>query len=265
VSGERQEPRFDASVPNIARMYDYWLGGKDNYAADREAAEQIVKISHGWIRHDARLNRAFLGRAVRTMAAAGVRQFLDLGSGLPTKENVHEVARSVDPGARVVYVDYDPVVTAHGKALLARSEGIGFVQADVREPDEILAHEVVKELIDFSKPVGLLAVAVLHFVSDEEDPWAILERLRRPLVSGSFLAVSHLEKDSYPKIIDQSKEVYKTTSSGFAVRDRDEIGRMFEGFELLEPGLTHPAKWRPDDPIETAETFARLVGVGVMP
>ncbi|WP_225993672.1 SAM-dependent methyltransferase [Actinomadura rudentiformis] len=255
---------FDATVPNAARMYDYWLGGKNNFAADRDAAEQIIKITHGWIRHDAHLNRAFLGRAVRTAATAGVRQFIDLGSGLPTQENVHEVAQRVDPAARVVYVDYDPVVTAHGQALLAGEDGVGFVQADIRKPEKILDDPIVHRLIDFDQPVGLLAVAVLHFVSDEDDPYGILAAFRSRLVPGSHLVVSHLEKDSYPKIIDRAQEVYRRVSTGFTVRDRDEISRMFEGFELLEPGLTHPAKWRPDDHIETAETFARLVGVGVM-
>ncbi|WP_406315931.1 SAM-dependent methyltransferase [Streptosporangium sp. NBC_01639] len=251
-----------ADTPNIARMYDYWLGGKDNFAADRRSAEEIVKISEGKVLRGVRLNRAFLGRAVRAAAEAGVRQFLDLGSGLPTQENVHEVAGS---GARVVYVDYDPVVASHAHAILAKSETVGFVQADLRKPAEILGHPTVRELIDFDEPVAFMFVSVLHFVDDGEDPHGIVARFRDAAAPGSHLILSHLSRDGFPQKMAQTEQVYQGASARLGARTHAEILGFFDGFELSEPGLVGPTEWRPGDGPPGTEKFAGLVGMGVRP
>ncbi|WP_214414503.1 SAM-dependent methyltransferase [Sphaerisporangium fuscum] len=249
-----------AGTANIARMYDYWLGGKDNFAVDRESAEEVVKISQGRVLRGVRLNRDFLGRAVRTAARAGVRQFLDLGSGLPTRENVHEVA---GPDARVVYVDYDPVVAAHGRALLATSQDVGFVHADLRRPGEILGHPTVRRLIDFAEPVAVMFVSVLHFVDDADDPRRIVGEYRDALVPGSHLILSHLAKDDFPDRMAATERVYEGASARLGARSREEILALFDGFELLEPGLVGPTEWNAPELALSAEKFAGLVGVGV--
>ncbi|MDP9862466.1 MULTISPECIES: SAM-dependent methyltransferase [Streptosporangium] len=249
-----------ADTPNIARMYDYWLGGKDNFAADRESAEEIVKISEGRVLRGVRLNRAFLGRAVRAAAEAGVRQFLDLGSGLPTRENVHEVA---GPGARVVYVDYDPVVASHAHAILARSDGVGFVQADLRRPAEILGHPTVREIVDFDEPLALLFVSVLHFVGDADGPHRVVADFRDAAAPGSHLILSHLSKDGFPQKMAATEQVYQGASARLGARTREEILAFFDGFELSEPGLVGPTEWRPGAGGAGPERFAGLVGMGV--
>ncbi|MEZ0074760.1 SAM-dependent methyltransferase [Planotetraspora sp. GP83] len=248
-----------AGTPNIARMYDYWLGGKDNFAADRESAEEIVRISDGRVLRGVRLNRSFLGRAVRTAAAAGVRQFLDLGSGLPTRENVHQVA---GPDARVIYVDSDPVVASHARAILVRSDNVEFVEGDLRHPREILGHPAVRRLIDFDEPVALMFVSVLHFVDDSEDPRGILAAYRDAVAPGSHLILSHLSKDAFPQKMAAAERVYEGANTRLGARTREEILGLFEGFEVLDPGLVGPAEWRPQGPWST-ERFAGLVGVGL--
>jgi hypothetical protein len=264
VSAQNPAPRgVDPSTPHIARMYDYWLGGKDNFAADREAAQKIVEISGGRVLRGVRLNRAFLRRAVRTATAAGVRQFLDLGSGLPTQDNVHQVA---GPGARVVYADYDPVVRAHGQALLAGVDGVAVIEADLRRPAEILEHPHVRELIDFGEPVAILFVAVLHFVHDEYDPAGLVARFGDAVASGSHLILSHLSRDAFPDKMAETEQVYERSSAGMVARPRAEILRFFDGFELLDPGLVGPTEWRPEDLNPwSGEKFAGLVGVGRKP
>jgi SAM-dependent methyltransferase len=247
-------------IPNIARMYDYWLGGKDNFAADRKSADEIVEISGGKVLRGVRLNRAFLGRAVRLAAASGVRQFLDLGSGLPTRENVHEAA---GPDSRVVYVDYDQVVAMHGHAILATSPGTGFVQADLRRPQEILEHPTVTSLLDFNEPVAVLFVSVLHFVDDAEDPAGLVATYGDALAPGSHLILSHLAKDDFPEKIARTEQIYQGASARLGARTRDEILAFFAGFDLLEPGLVGPAEWRPVDEFPSTEKFAGLVGAGV--
>ena len=254
---------LDTGSPNVARMYDYWLGGKDNFAADREAAERVVEISEGRVVRGVRLNRAFLRAAVRAAAEAGVRQFLDLGSGLPTQENVHEAAAAAAPGARTVYVDNDPVVCAHGRALLAGAGNVGFAEADLRRPDAVLGHPVVRDMIDFSAPVALLLVSVLHFVDDADDPHALVARYRDALAPGSRLILSHLATDAFPEQMARAEQVYEGASARLGARPSALIRRFFDGFELLPPGLTGPREWLEGGGTD-GERFAGLVGTGVL-
>jgi len=251
----------DPSTPNIARIYDAALGGKNNFAVDREIGEQIWAIVPGG-RRPALENRAFLRRAVRFLANEGIRQFLDLGSGLPTQGNVHEVAHEIAPDAKVVYVDYDPVAFAHSRALLSRTDNAIAIQADVRQPDGILTHPEVRSAIDFSKPVAVLMVAVLHVVLDEEDPAGIVARLRDAMAPGSYLVISHLTSTGQPpEGLERVKKLFEQVREPIAYRTDKEILALFEGFELLEPGLVPSPEWRPDqsDPHGTNEVLA---GVG---
>ncbi len=237
---------IDTTTANPARIYDALLGGKDHYPVDRAAAQAILKAAPQ-ARQGARQNRAFLQRAVRYLAEAGIRQFLDIGTGLPTQGNVHEVARQVAPDARVVYIDYDPVVHVHANALLANNSPTTLaVLADLREPEAILAHPQVQRLLDFTGPVGVLLVAVLHFIKDEEDPVGIVARLRDAMAPGSYLVVSHATGDFHPAQGAKVTEVYQQASAPLVLRRRQAIERFFDGFELVEPGLVQPVAWRPD-------------------
>lgn len=241
---------FDPNVPNIARIYDFMLGGKDNYAADRAAAEQIA-AAFPESPEGVRLNRAFLKQAVDYLAGeAGIRQFLDLGAGLPTQQNVHEVAQATAPDAHVVYVDIDPVVCVHGRALLSGTEGVAMVEADLREPKRILTEPAVRELIDFGRPAALMLVAVLHFVGDEA--YDVVATLRAALAPGSYLVISHmLDAEERKADGSQVKQVYSRSSAGLNLRTKDEILRFFDGFELLDNDLFLPP-----------ELFARFAGLG---
>ncbi|WP_240779446.1 SAM-dependent methyltransferase [Nonomuraea zeae] len=229
----------DPNIPNVARMYDYYLDGKDNFAADRAAAEQILKTFPD-TKQGARANRAFLRRAVRHVVDSGVRQIVDLGAGLPTQGNTHEIA----PEARVVYVDYDSVVCVHGRALLARQDNVDFLQADVREPDALL--DKLGDLVDFDQPVAFLMLAILHFIPDEQ-AYEIVRKLKDRSVPGSHLVISHAV-DSTPDTTPQALEIYRKATASLNIRDHDGILRFFDGYELAEPGLTYPNGWRPDDP-----------------
>jgi hypothetical protein len=247
---------INTSVPNPARIYDYFLGGKDNFLADREVAEQLVAIAPVAV-DVVEDNRAFLRRAVRVLTEeAGIRQFIDLGSGLPTQGNVHEVAQAIAPDARVLYVDNDAMVVAHSRALLAGDNTVA-IQADLRDPDRILDHPKVRELIDFGRPIGLLLIAILHFLPDEEDPVGIVRRFRDALPTGSCLAISHATKD-IPVRPDMSPEemaemgaraerLYQLTTATLVARTRAQVERFFDGFDLLDPGLVEIQRWRPDD------------------
>jgi len=247
---------INTSVPNPARIYDYLLGGKDNFPADREVAEQVLAIAPV-TREVVRDNRAFLRRAVGFLTReAGIRQFIDLGSGLPTQGNVHEIAQAIAPDARVVYVDNDAIVAAHSSALLAGDSTVA-IQADLREPDAILGHPEVGKLIDFDQPVALLLVAVLHFIPDHEDPLGIVARFRDGVAGGSYLTISHGTRD-VPERPDMSAEVmaemgarverlYQQTTTSIVTRTRAQVERFFDGFDLLEPGLVEIQLWRPDD------------------
>jgi SAM-dependent methyltransferase len=218
------------------------------------------------IRAMARANRAFLGRAVRFLAAAGIRQFLDIGSGIPTEGNVHEVAEDAAPGSHVVYADIDPVAVAHSKAILAGNQNAAIIDADLREPEKILTDDAAGGLIDFSQPTGLLLVAVLHCLSDSEDPWRIVATLREALAPGSYLVVCHATDESKPAVAHAFEKVYnRSVATQAHIRSRPEILRFFDGFDLVDPGLVFMPQWRPDSPADVPvdpSQFWCLVGVG---
>ncbi|MFG2054337.1 SAM-dependent methyltransferase [Micromonospora sp. NPDC048930] len=247
---EQPSSRIDPSVPHPARRYDYWLGGKDNFAADRRSGDAVAE-AYPAIRTTVIENRRFMHRATRYLAGtAGIRQFLDIGTGIPTSPNMHEVAQGVAPESRVVYVDNDPIVLAHARALLSSTpEGAtAYVDADLREPERILAHPDVRATIDFDRPVGLMLVAILHFLTDADDPYAITRRLVDALPSGSYLVVSHATIDLVPRDIAATAAPVTTTSMiDMAFRSRDEFGGFFDGLEFVEPGISPVTEWRPDD------------------
>ncbi len=245
MSQPDDRPGPDPAQPAAARIYDYLLGGKDNYAVDRAAAEKVLAIAPDQ-RRLARANRAFAIRATRALAAAGVSQFLDLGTGFPTSPSVHEAAREADPAARVVYVDHDPVVYAHNAALLASDDRVAAVQADIGQPAAILSHPEVTRLIDFARPVGVLCVAVLHLVPDSDQPAGIVARYRDALSAGSFLVLSQFASESSPEAMAELRAVAAGTPVQTYFRPLPAIRAFFAGFELLEPGLTWVEDWRPD-------------------
>jgi hypothetical protein len=246
--GETGPLPFDTSVAHQARIFDFLLGGKDNYAADRAAAEAVLQIYPETV-FAARGNRAFLGRAIRYLAAdAGIRQFLDIGTGIPTAGNTHEVAQAIAPESRVVYTDYDPVVLAHARALLTSGEAgaTEYIHADLRDTGTILAQ--AGQLLDFTKPVAVTLLAVLHVIPDADNPHAIVAKLTDALPPGSYLAISHGGTD----LVDRSKqESFQSTWNGkvqqrFAGRTREQVARFFTGLDLVEPGLVPVEQWRPD-------------------
>ncbi|MFE6775558.1 SAM-dependent methyltransferase [Streptomyces sp. NPDC057702] len=235
---------IDTSRPHPARMYDYYLGGKDNYEIDREAAERVIAMAPE-ARPSARANRQFLRRALQHVVARGVRQVIDIGTGIPTSPNTHEVARAVAPDVRVVYVDNDPIVATHAEAKLTNTPGTGFLLADARAPRHILGHPTVRELIDFDQPVAVLLLAVLHFVRDEEDPAALVATLRDALPAGSFLVLSHGTSD-FHRAGNDANEVYRAATASLHLRSRPAVEALFAGLDLLEPGVVQASRWRPD-------------------
>lgn len=256
---------LDLTRPSAARMYDYLLGGGHNFDADRRLAARVSGAHPGcW--DIARLNRGFLRRAVLELNAAGVRQFLDLGSGIPTVGNVHEIAQRVDPEARVVYVDNDPIAVAHCELILKDNDRAGVVHADLRDPDSILAAPTTRELLDLDQPVGLLMVCVVHFVSPEADPVGLLGRYREALAPGSYLALSHLTADSAATEMDALVEVMRGSKDPIHPRSRAQITELFTGFELVEPGVVGIADWRPRSPGDAGDVPERdqvLAGMGI--
>ncbi len=242
---------LDPAVPNVARMYDYMLGGKENYASDRAAVARLIEMTPA-VPMFARVNREFLRRAVRFVASQGVSQFLDVGAGLPTQESVHEVAATVNPAARTVYVDNDPVVLAHSRALLGDTPQVAFVAGDVRDPAALLGDPEVTGLLDFSQPVCVLLVAILHFVTDAEDPASLVSGFRDALVPGSFLIMSHATADGAPPQVaalsGDAQRVYDSATAPVQHRDPAEVSPLLAGFSLVEPGLVHAAQWRPPVP-----------------
>jgi S-adenosyl methyltransferase len=256
--------RTNPRIPNMARMYDYALGGKDNFAADREAVQKLFSFSPE-NRDVPRANRRFLGRAVRFAAGQGVRQFLDLGTGLPSQGHVHEVVGQINPDATVVYVDNDPVVVSHGRALLTGFGSVTVVEADIRDPDSILGHPGVTQLIDFAQPVAVLLVAVLHGIPDEAGPAGIVHAVGERMSPGSYLILSHLTSEGHPaELVAQKEAIFARSNAPVSYRSRDQISRMFDGFDLVEPGLTAVTQWRGeplDDKLDAAGQWW-LGGVG---
>ncbi len=267
-------PKIDTTRPSAARMYDYYLGGFHNFEVDRQAADQLLEI-YPQVRDSAVANRAFLRRAVEFMVSQGIDQFLDLGSGIPTVGNVHEVAQAANPEARVVYVDIDPIAVAHGRAILEGNERATVIQADARDVESILNHPDTQRLLDFSKPVGFLAVGFFYFI-DDEGVRHILDMFNQLAVSGSYLALSHLSdddeivtNDAIRMAIEKGKEIYARSPSPLYWRKKQEIEAMFEGWKLVEPGLVFVPLWRPEsdeDPgLDDPAALAMYAGVAVKP
>ncbi len=257
-------PEVDTRRANVARVYDYWLGGSHNFLPDQDLARAIAAVEPN-IRAIARANRAFLGRAVRLLAAAGIGQFLDIGSGIPTERNVHEVAQQASPGARVVYADIDPVAVAHSQAILAGNQNAAVIGGDLREPEKILAHDATRRLIDFGQPVGLLLAGVLQFIADAEDPWRIVATLREALAPGSHLALSHVTDEGRPEVMQAAEKVYnRSVATQVHIRPRTEILRFFDGFDLMGPGLVFIPLWRPDSPADVPDDPTQFAGLASM-
>lgn len=258
----------DADGPNIARVYDFLLGGSHNFAADRAAAGEFLAR---WpdAPETMRLNRAFLGRAVRYLAGqVGVRQFLDIGSGIPTMGNVHTIAQQQAPDARVVYVDNDEVAVLHSRAILASNDNAIAIQADLRRPDEILGNPQLCGMVDLSQPVALLLVAVLHFFPDADSPAALTAQLRDALAPGSYVVISHGTTDGQPSNVAEAMGLYNQTTAAFQPRTHAEVEAFFDGLVLIAPGLVHIPLWRPDEPEAAGdhpERIAAYGGVGYKP
>jgi hypothetical protein len=256
--------RIDTSRPHPARMYDYYLGGQDNYEVDRAAAEQVMSLSPD-VRRSALANRDFLQRAVAAVVRGGIRQIIDIGTGIPTSPNTHQAAHAVHPGTRVVYTDNDPIVSAYAGAKLTNTANTGFVLADLRDPRAILEDPAITGLIDFDEPVALLLVAVLHFIDDEEDPAGLIAALTDVLPAGSQLVISHATADFHPaENTSRGSEIYQKATANLSLRSRQEILPFFDGFELLEPGLTQASHWRPAGPVpKELDRVAIYGGLGV--
>ncbi len=261
---EHESPTFDTSVAHIARVYDYWLGGKDNYAADRAAGEAALQAYPDLV-SSVRVNRAFLARVVRYLAAeAGIRQFLDIGTGIPTSNNTHEVAQSVAPESRVVYVDNDPIVLSHARALLTSNSAgsTDYIDADLRDTDRILAEAA--RTLDFSRPVAVMLIAILHLIGDEDDPAAIVARVLDAVPSGSYLAISHVASDIEPeKMAEMRERLNRMVSQKGTYRSHAEVARIFDGLELIPPGVTRIQEWRPDAELDAKRPAAMWGGVGL--
>ncbi|WP_170232053.1 SAM-dependent methyltransferase [Saccharothrix saharensis] len=259
--GER--PDIDLTRPSAARVYDYYLGGAHNFAVDREMAEQAITM---WpeLPLIMQANRAFLRRAVQFCVSRGVTQFLDLGSGIPTVGNVHEVAREAGPASRVAYVDNDPIAVTYSRTILGDDPRTTVVQEDLRHPDAVLAAPEVAALLDFDRPVAVMMVAVLHFVPDE--PVKIIAAYRDAVPPGSYLVISHATHDGQDAQADEHTDLYRRrTATPMTMRSKSEVEALYEGYELVEPGVVHLPLWRPaspEDVDEHPERFAGLAAVG---
>ncbi|MEU9917329.1 SAM-dependent methyltransferase [Streptomyces sp. NPDC051001] len=264
-SGKRLSTKIDATVPTAARMYDHYLGGKDNYAVDRAACEELDKVVPS-TRALALNNRRFLQRVVGTLAQEyGIRQFLDHGSGLPTQNNVHQVAQRIDPTSRVVYADNDPMVLVHGRALLDQNDRTAVIQADLRDTDGIFSHPDTQRLIDFSQPVGVLFNSVFHCIpdSDTEGPLAVVRRVTERLAPGSCLVMCQLVSED-PKVREFVTDFMDKATQGHwgRVREEKDVAQWFEGLEILEPGLVEVSTWRPDTEVAPRQLTQEWVEFG---
>lgn len=253
----------DTAVPNVARIYDYLLGGKDNFAADRHAAGELIRLIPD-AAGVARENRGFLQRAVKFLAESGIRQYIDIGTGLPTRGNVHQIAQQWQPGSHVLYVDNDTVVVTHAQALLADNRTVIAINRDLRQPQAILDHPALRALINFDEPVGVLLVAILHFISDADNAHGIVKQIMDEMPAGSYLVLSHGTADHVtPTVTQKAREIYDRTDSAAAPRTLSEITQFFNGCDLIEPGLVDGSSWRND---RTASEIGRglfYAGVGI--
>jgi S-adenosyl methyltransferase len=241
-------PDYSTDIPHIARIYDYWLGGKDNFAADRKAAEAAMAATPTIV-PGVRANRRFLGRAVRYMTGAGVRQFLDIGTGIPTASNTHEVAQSVAPDSRVVYVDNDPIVLTHARALLTSATGTtAYIEADARDTAKIL--DEAARTLDFGQPVGVMLIAILHCIQDSDDPAGIVHSLMNAVPSGSFAALTHPARDQLEVAIKAEALLSESMRQKVTFRTRDQVAGFMTGLELVEPGVVPIQEWRPDSVLD---------------
>jgi hypothetical protein len=257
---------IDMERPSAARIYDYYLGGAHNFAADRQVAEQMI-ATYPDAPLAAQANRAFLRRTVEFLVDAGVRQFLDIGSGVPTVGHVHEIAQRAAPESRVVFVDIDPVAVAHSHQILADNDRTAVIQEDVRRPEHILNHPDTRRLLDLEQPIAVLVVALFHFIPDADDPASILARLTGPLASGSYLAISHLTFDAMQDTdTDTGMEIYRRGGIDMTSRSHAEVEEMFDGFDLVEPGVVWVPQWHPESPLDAyhnePERSAIYAGVG---
>ena len=252
-------PEIDLDRPSAARVYDFYLGGFHNFPADRAMAQEAIRM---WPELPVMMqaNRAFLRRAIRYAVDLGITQFLDIGSGIPTAGNSHEVARQANPACRVVYVDIDPIAVAHSRAILGDDASTLVLQGDLRQPEVILADERVRALLDFDRSVAVLLVALLHFVPDSDDPRGVIGRLGAALVPGSILVVSHASSDGQPELATRHQQLYSRTPTPMTMRSRAEIESLFDGFVVQEPGVVPIQRWRPDSGGEAGPEIERMVG-----
>jgi len=242
-------PEIDTNVAHPARMYDYYLGGKTHFAADRDAADKVLAVLPEG-RNMAIANRAFLGRAVRFLTRQGITQFLDIGTGIPSPGNTREVLRDINPEARVVFVDNDPIVITHTRALLQDGGPVGVVRGDVRDVDSLLADPGITDVLDFGRPIGVLLVAVLHFIRDQQNPAGIVEALRQAMPSGSYFAISHGTQDFNPARAMAAVQGYDEATAPFVLRSREYVERFFDRLDMVEPGVVQLPFWRPEADIE---------------
>ncbi len=256
-----EPPHIDTSKPHPARVYDWLLGGKDNYPVDQRVGETLPAEARG----NAARNRAFMHRAAAWLAKNGVDQYLDIGTGIPTEPNLHQIVQAITPAARIVYADNDPIVLRHAEALLASTpEGAtDFVHADVRRPTEILERAV--ESLDFDHPIALSLIALLHFLPDDEDPYGVVRTLVRALPSGSHLVLSHGTADQHPELKEETEQAYKKGAIPLRMRTRAEVEPFFEGLHLVEPGLVFATEWYREDPAPARERSGFYVGVARVP
>lgn len=259
----RVESSLDTSKAHMARVYDYWLGGKDHFAADRAAGDAVIQAYPG-VMTTVRANRALLARMVRYLAGeAGIGQFLDIGTGIPSANNTHEVAQAIAPSARIVYVDNDPIVLIHARALLV-SNPVGatsYLDADLRDPEPIL--DQAAHLLDFSQPVAVMLMGVMHLISDEDDPGGIVAKLMRAVPPGSYLALSHPAADiDADAMADAQRRQNQMQAEQVTFRRRDEVAQLFDGLEMVEPGLVRAPEWRPVFPADAQAQAALWAGLG---
>lgn len=254
---------IDINQPSAARVYDYILGGAHNFAVDRALGDQVIRTSPD-AAETMRLNRMFLHRAVRFLAERGIRQYLDIGSGVPTVGNVHEIAQRIAPESVVVYVDVDPVAVAHSEAILVGNDRAGVICADLRDPDRILDEAARLGLIDFAQPMALLLAGVVHFLPDEDGPGRIIARLLSQMVNGSYLLVSHITADRQPSEVVEAQALASKTSTPMYARSHSDILALFDGTELVDPGLVLIPAWRPEagQVVERPDRTGGYAGVG---